>query len=170
VSDFSRIITNKLLSAIPFHKGMTVMAYTSTQSEVKTTVLINYLHKTGAVVCVPWVRGNDIVPVILKKGHPVKKDAYGIKVPATKTKLPNIRKIDAVIAPGIGFDRHGNRIGFGKGYFDRFLKKLPKKTVKAALAFSCQIVKKIPAEAHDIKMDIIATEKGIIDCRKKGKI
>ena len=145
------------------------MVYISTQSEVKTTTLINYLHKTGALVCVPWVRGNDIVPVILKKGHPVKKDAYGIKVPITKIKLTDIKKIDAVVAPGIGFDRHGNRIGFGKGYFDRFLKKLPKKTVKAALAFSCQIVKKIPAEIHDIKMDIIATEKRIIDCRKKGK-
>ena len=146
------------------------MVYISTQSEVKTTTLINYLHKTGSVVCVPWVHGNDIVPVILKKGNPVKKDAYGIKVPVTKIKLPDIKKIDAVIAPGIGFDRQGNRIGFGKGYFDRFLRKLPKKTVKAALAFSCQLVKKIPAEIHDIKMDMIATEKGIINCQKRGKI
>jgi 5-formyltetrahydrofolate cyclo-ligase len=163
----SRLIIRKLSGLIPFKKGMTVMAYISTQSEVKTTSLINYLHKTGARVCVPWVRGNDIVPVLLTKSCRMKKDAYSIKVPVIKKTLTDIKKIDVVAAPGIGFDRNGNRIGFGKGYYDRFLKKLPSKTIKAALAFSCQLVKTIPAEKHDIKMDFIITEKEIINCRKK---
>lgn len=143
------------------------MAYISTQSEVRTSYLINYLHKTGAVVCVPWIRGNDIVPVILTKGNHLEKDAYGIKVPVIKKVMTDIRKIDVVAAPGIGFDRQGNRIGFGKGYYDRFLRKLSGKTIKTALAFSCQLVKKIPAEKHDIRMDFIITEKEIIDRRKK---
>lgn len=161
----SRLIVKKLSGLIPFKKGMTVMAYISTQSEVRTAPLINYLHKTGATVCVPWVRGNDIVPVILTKGNHLKKDAYGIKVPVIKKVITNMKKIDVVAAPGIGFDIHGNRIGFGKGYYDRFLKKLPSKTIKAALAFSCQLVKNIPAEKHDIKMDFIITEKEIVNCR-----
>ena len=70
-------------------------------------------------------------------------------------------KIDVVIVPGIAFDRNGHRIGFGCGYYDDFLKRA-RQAKKIALAYDFQIVDFIPAETHDVRVDVIVTPDGII--------
>ena len=76
--------------------------------------------------------------------------------------------MDLIIVPGIVFDVKGNRLGFGKGYYDRFLSPSANfKAVKIGLAYEFQVVPKIDAQPHDITMDYIITEKRIIDCKNK---
>ena len=70
-------------------------------------------------------------------------------------------QIDLIIVPGAGFDRLGNRLGLGGGFYDRFLQKTPR-ALKIALAFQFQIVDKIPVESHDQKIDAIVTSEGVI--------
>ena len=65
------------------------------------------------------------------------------------------------LVPGAVFDREKDRMGYGKGFYDRFLEKCTKVTA-VALAFACQIAKKVPAEAHDRKVDMIITENEVI--------
>ena len=85
----------------------------------------------------------------------------------------NIEDIDLAIVPGIAFDEQCNRLGYGKGFYDKLFNKLAKRLNSQrsavsgriiALAYEEQIVESIPADSHDIKMDKIITDKRIIDC------
>lgn len=75
------------------------------------------------------------------------------------------KKIDLVIVPGLAFDKQGNRIGYGDGFYDRLLKKM--KCPAIALAYEFQIVQSVPGEKHDVKIDQIITEKKSIKISKK---
>jgi 5-formyltetrahydrofolate cyclo-ligase len=68
------------------------------------------------------------------------------------------------VVPGIAFDVHGGRLGFGKGYYDRFLAQLPATTYRCGLAFSIQMVPCVPHAAHDVRMHGMVTEQGFIPC------
>jgi 5-formyltetrahydrofolate cyclo-ligase len=140
------------------------MIYLSTQSEVKTSGLIRYLSEKGVEIYVPCVDDGMIIPVKYTKGCALSRGAYKIKEPVKKIKPRTPRCISLVIIPGIAFDAKGNRVGFGKGFFDHFLKKLPSSAIKTALAFEKQIVRTVPSDRHDVKMDYIITEDRIINC------
>ena len=86
---------------------------------------------------------------------------YGILEP--KIKVPaNLKEIELILVPGIVFDYHGNRIGFGYGYYDKLLSKIP--APKIALSFGFQIKESIPHEKFDIKMDFLVSEEKVYDC------
>ena len=89
---------------------------------------------------------------------------FGIPEPMELMKV-SYKSIDAVIVPGVAFDKNGYRIGFGFGHYDKFLKKTPH-AVKIGLAFEFQIVDSVPKEEHDVPVDFIITEKRVIDCKK----
>jgi 5-formyltetrahydrofolate cyclo-ligase len=90
----------------------------------------------------------------------------GIREPKiNKIYEKDIDDIDIVIVPGAGFDNKGNRLGYGAGYYDKLLSKSKKKISAIALAFEEQIAEKIPAEPHDIKVDIIITDNRLIKCK-----
>jgi len=146
-----------------YKKGAFVV-YLSTQSEVMTGGLIRFLHKQNRRIYAPCVRDGCISLSRLAKSCRLVKGAFGIsEPPAGHTGIRSFKDISAVIVPGIAFDMKGNRIGFGRGYFDKFLKKLPACAKKIALAFSCQIIRSAPAKHHDVKMDYIITEKGVYE-------
>ncbi len=73
--------------------------------------------------------------------------------------------VECFIVPGVPFDTSGRRCGFGRGYFDRLLARRASGALVVALAFECQITPVLPADEHDVLMDIICTEKRIYDCR-----
>jgi 5-formyltetrahydrofolate cyclo-ligase len=139
-----------------------VMIYMSVQSEVKTKLFFKLFSDNKSKIYVPCVCNNEITPMLMGKNMACKPAAFGIPEPVKKIRIKTLKSLNLIIVPGIAFDRHGNRIGFGKGFFDKFLRQLPAKTLKIALAFSSQIVKKTHAKKHDVKMDYIITEKEII--------
>lgn len=141
--------------------GGGIMVYLSTQSEARTDKIIGFFHEQGRVLYAPCIKSSKVCPVMLKRSCIMKKGAFGIPEPAAIKPLKSYKSIIAVLVPGIAFDMKGNRLGFGGGYFDRFLKKLPGRALKIALAFSGQIVKTVPKEPHDVKMDYIITENGV---------
>ena len=89
--------------------------------------------------------------------------AYGILEPETVVPVAPER-LDLVLVPGVAFDKNGGRIGFGKGYYDRFLQKTSAKTV--ALCYGFQIVPDCFSESEDYPMDYIVTEDEVIACGK----
>ena len=95
----------------------------------------------------------------------LKRSKYGILEPGVSGHPLCVRWPDIVLVPGVAFDRRGRRIGFGAGFYDRFLKRLPKKTLKIGLAYDFQVVKHIPAEKHDVKLDALVTESRILRFR-----
>jgi 5-formyltetrahydrofolate cyclo-ligase len=138
------------------------MAYSSIRSEVKTGGIIKFLVKNKINVFLPCVSGDEIVPIKYTEGCKMTRGKFNISEPPEGNGSCRENSIGLVIVPGVAFDRRGNRIGFGHGFYDRFLEKLPAKTIKAGLCFDKQLVKKIPGEAHDIRMDYIITDKEVI--------
>jgi 5-formyltetrahydrofolate cyclo-ligase len=159
----SKITTRFLKELLPsLGPVKSVMAYMPIQSEVKTARAINSLLSMGVNVHVPCIRGNEITPAVYTKKCRLVSGPFRIKEPAKKKTVGSPKNLDVVIVPGIVFDMVGHRIGFGKGYYDRFLKRLSKDAVKVGFSFEKQLVPAIPHESHDVHMNYIVTEKRII--------
>ena len=150
-----------------FNDSDHIMVYLDFKNEVKTDYIISYclLHnkKVYVPICIPETHELCISRITdlneLHSGH------FGIREPKTEyVRLSDSHLIDLVLVPGVALDSAGNRIGFGAGYYDRFMKRLRPKAVKAALAYSFQVVDTIPSDEYDIPADYIVTEKDTISC------
>jgi len=164
----SRIIAGRLITLKDYLEAEIVMFYASSGSEVGTDEMIKTALKNNLRVAVPLVRPEDNTMRAILIRDPVRDLSPGFKgirepVPGAEREL-SVLDLDLVIVPGVAFDSSGNRIGMGKGYYDRFLKHLRQGTLKIALAFENQIVDSIPGDDNDIKMDMIITEDRVIYC------
>jgi 5-formyltetrahydrofolate cyclo-ligase len=72
--------------------------------------------------------------------------------------------IDAVLVPGLAFDRSGGRIGYGGAYFDRYLRRIPAAAPRIAIGFGMQVVDRVPMAEHDERVDLVVTDAGVIRC------
>ena len=143
--------------------GETVMVYTSKEKEVNTTSLINSLIKQGNPVIVPVIVKEDVSLRLsyLKDLSSLVPSTFGVPEPIGNEIPASGEDVDTIILPMLGFDRTGRRIGYGAGYYDRFLAK-HKKLRKIGIAFSCQEFENLPTDEYDISMDYIITEEGIV--------
>jgi len=164
----------KRLKRLPeFKNADTVMFYISLPDEVDTERMIKESITAGKKVVVPVVNREKgiIEPSELKDYEKeLEPGTFGIlePKPAYRRRV-NTRDIDLVVVPGVAFDRCGNRLGFGAGFYDRFLKGL-RGVPFVGLAFDFQLKNRLPSGLHDISMDIIITENCTVNCRKgKGK-
>ncbi len=92
----------------------------------------------------------------------------GLPEPDARCERVAASSIDWVLVPGIAFDRSGGRLGYGGGYYDRLLPALPARAARVAGAFSAQIVDAVPSAPHDITMDTVVTEAGVVVDRPRG--
>ncbi|OYT29210.1 5-formyltetrahydrofolate cyclo-ligase [Thermoplasmatales archaeon ex4572_165] len=165
VNNKSKIIQKKLEECPLFQKSGNVLFYVSYGHEVFTHDLIKKSLQTKKNVLVS--RSNTktfmIDPIMVNNWTDLVNGAYGILEP-TKENNHIYHNIDLIIIPGIGFDIQGNRLGHGKGYYDRLIEKNPKAAL-IALAYDFQIVNSIPTGLHDKPVDIIISEKQTIICK-----
>lgn len=149
----SRIIKKKLFKTKEFIKAKRVMFYISFDGEVNTKEMIKEARSIGKIVCVPVCKKNGTMrPATLDENSKLTKGPYGIYEPVIK-RFINLKDLELVIVPGLAFDKKGNRLGRGKGYYDRFLKKISKKTISIGLAFDFQILPSLPATTTDVNVD-----------------
>jgi len=165
VNNKSRIIQKKLEEYPLFQKSGNILFYVSYGHEVFTHDLIKKSLQIKKNVLVP--RSNTktfmIDPIMINNWTDLMKGAYGILEPSRQNN--NISNhINLIILPGIGFDIRGNRLGHGKGYYDRLIEKNPKAAL-IALAYDFQIVNSIPINSHDKQVDMIISEKQTIICK-----
>lgn len=111
----------------------------------------------------PVVQGGDLISVEIASLDDLEPNALGVLEPKSRTPSPLEAEIDLALVPLLAADRSGNRLGYGKGYYDRFFKRLNKPIFKLGVAFDLQIVRRVPTTADDVKLDAIATESGIIE-------
>lgn len=150
----SQLIKEKLFRLKIFKKAKRIMFYMAYDGEVETEEMIKESLNKGKIVCVPVCdqKRKRIIPCRIEGNTIFKKGPYGIKEPSIKVPLP-IKDLDLVIVPGLAFDRKGNRLGRGKGYYDRFLKKISPKTISVGLAFDFQIFNHLPVSTSDVAVD-----------------
>lgn len=158
----SNAIMDKITSLDIYKHSKVVFIYMDFKNEVITSNLIKRMLSEKKRVVIPYTDSINtvLIPSEITKESDLKQNSFGYFEP--KSILPvNIEEIDLVIVPGVVFDKNLNRIGFGKGYYDKILNRLKPSAKKVALAHDFQVLEDIPAEEHDVKMDMIITEKNI---------
>lgn len=139
-----------------FRSAQTVLLYWSMDDEVYTHDFVNFWYKEKCLL-LPCVDGDDLLlrrytgPDSLQPGP-----QFGIPEP-TGPVFDELDKIDMIIVPGVAFDKHNNRMGRGRGFYDRLLKTTPN-AVKVGVAFSFQLFDTIPTEPFDVPMNLVVVE------------
>ncbi len=156
----SQNICSKLTQMPEFKKAGLIMIFLSLPHEVDTTPIILCAWQQGKSVSVPKVswQQRHMLPVqinSLETGFST--DGYGLKNPVTGVPVP-LEDIDLVITPGLGFDKKGNRLGRGGGYFDRFFSNENLKAKKCAICFSQQVIDHVPTDDHDVPIDCLISD------------
>ena len=160
----SKCITDRLLCAPFYQNAHTIMTYLSIRHEPDTFPLVRHAFAAGKTVVVPVV--DSVTPGLLHLSRlsgidALKPGAFGILEPETIVPIPKT-DLDLIVVPGLGFDRFGGRIGYGKGYYDRLLERTD--ATKAALCYGFQVMEQVQTEPHDIPMDFVVTESELIAC------
>jgi len=159
----SKEIKERLFGLAGFKDAETVLFYVSYNGEVFThDMILESFYKKNIIVPVSNKEDSTLILSRLKSWDELSIGSYRILEPRIeKIRKTNIEDIDLIIVPGVAFDIKGNRMGHGKGYYDRLLENTKAKTV--GLAFEFQIVEKIPTDKHDRPVDMIITEDRVIE-------
>jgi 5-formyltetrahydrofolate cyclo-ligase len=163
----SDLIASRLSTLTEFQAADVVMFYVDARSEVRTRSAISAAIASGKTGAVPQCVGDELVPWRIASLDDLTLGTFGIAEPsAALCLLPGAkvdpRSIDLVVVPGVAFDRRGQRLGTGRGYYDRFLRRLRSDATLVGLAFDCQIVDAMPAAPHDVPMHIVITPTEVI--------
>jgi 5-formyltetrahydrofolate cyclo-ligase len=152
--------------ALPaFVASRTVMVYMALPQEVQTVDIIARARQQQRRVVVPVVHGATLLAVELpEETTQLRRGPFGILEPTCQDAVVHPAEIDFVVVPGLAFDRYGGRLGFGKGYYDRFLCQLHPGTCTCGVAFCLQVVPWVPRLPHDVCVSYIVTEQESIAC------
>lgn len=157
----SRSIAEKLMKLKEVRSAKNIMAYMPLPSEVDTRPVLMKLLALRKNIFLPALNSQRREIRIFRVRNLTRDLApgsYGILEPRSALCVPGRPSdLDLVLIPGVGFDRQGGRLGHGKGYFDKFLKKV-KHAEKIGIAFREQILKKVPLEKHDQRVDRVITD------------
>lgn len=161
-----RICRHVTASAEWRHAGV-VMLYLPMPEEVDITRLLEDALLTGKTVCLPCVDDASnpavrAVPVNRAALESLVPDALGMPVPADRSRSCPPAEIDLIVVPGVAFDLEGNRLGMGKGCYDRFLATVPSSVPRLSCAYDVQVVAAVPVEESDCRIDMLVTEQGFL--------
>lgn len=153
-------IFEKLITVPEFKRADRIYTYVSMDNEIDTIMLIDYSLSLEKRVFVPRVSGKDMEFYEISDISELNPGYMGIYEPDINGKEPDYSRTGFMCMPGLAFDRSYNRIGYGGGFYDRYL-SVENKLYKAALAYEAQLLESIPAQDGDVRPDMIVTEENI---------
>lgn len=159
VKERSEACVSKVLQFPELIEAKTVCVYMPTGNEIDTTEIIRYCKENGKRLAAPRVNGDTMEFYYFTDETDMEQGAYDIWEPTGTEAVEDEESL--VIMPGVAFDLNCNRIGYGKGYYDRYLSAHPRMK-KVALAYDFQIVGRIKREVHDVRPDVVVTESRVI--------
>lgn len=157
----SLAITERILALPEFVKARSVFAYVSFRSEVETLNLIAHCLAKGMTVSVPLTLPAEhrLLPYAITDPNRDLAPGYcGIPEPLKSLPLVDPASIEVVITPGSVFDPRGGRLGYGGGFYDRFLQMAAPQALRIGLAYDLQVIEAVPLENHDQPLDYLITE------------
>ncbi len=162
LSEVSAQIGRRVLAMDEYKQARRVMCYCALPAEVQTADLIAEMLRSGKEVYLPVMgRHRSMTAVRLRAMNALHKSRFGVSEPDGDEAITPER-LDLILVPGLAFDRTGGRLGYGAGYYDRFL---PRCTgMIAGLAAECQLAEHVSVQAHDVPMHRIITERAVYDC------
>jgi 5-formyltetrahydrofolate cyclo-ligase len=153
----SEAAAERLFSVPALSSAMNVLAFAAFGSEIATAGVIRRLHAEGRRVLLPRLRDGDMSATDFLPGEELAPGAFGIGEPFGVDGA-GPEEIDAVIAPGLAFDRDGYRLGYGRGYFDRYLRRLRPNALRVGLGFQAQLIERVPRGPGDEPLDAVVTD------------
>jgi 5-formyltetrahydrofolate cyclo-ligase len=171
-SEFSAMITRRILALPTYQQAQTVVGYMSFGAEFSTTAWLQQALRDGKRVLLPRVN-SATRQLELYQVHNLQQDlAPGIwnipePVPAHCKLVDTLDNLDFILLPGVAFARDGSRLGYGGGFYDKLLARIQQAEGRPALiapAYSMQIIAEIPQERTDIKVEWLLTENEVIKC------
>jgi 5-formyltetrahydrofolate cyclo-ligase len=156
-------VIHQHLARVPRLEGAkAVLGYAAFGSEVDLDPYLRTLIAQGVGVFLPWVEGTTLgVGRVRDLDADLVPGWRGVREPRASGRRPaRPDRLHAVIVPGIGFDRRGNRLGYGGGHFDRLLARVARDTLVVGVAFEVQLVDAVPVAGHDRPVDVVVTEAG----------
>ncbi len=165
----SRRIVERLFATAEFRSAASVAFYASWKSEVATHEAIRRALAEGKRVWLPKVATAPrrlLLAPISDPDRELRPGAYGILEPPPERAVEVVQaQVDLVVVPGVAFGEHGERLGYGQGYYDRLLAQLPDRVVTVGLAFEVQVFPCLPQDPHDVPVQLIITEERILRYR-----
>ncbi len=147
----SAALAQQLFAHPLYRRAKTLYAYLSYNQEVRTEGIIRQALKDGKKVAVPKVYGDTMRFVYIHEGSPISTGYKGIPEPVEDHLAAD--KTALVLMPGLAFTKEGQRMGYGGGFYDRFLASEPHPTI--ALCYDFQLVDSLPTEIHDVPVNIV---------------
>jgi 5-formyltetrahydrofolate cyclo-ligase len=160
IKEKSRLIMEQIKRLEQFKNAPYIMTYVNYNQEVETIPLIEECLKMNRKILVPKVYGKEMIFHMIRSMSELKPGAYGILEPVSAETVKPEKAF--MIMPGLAFDRNCHRVGYGGGYYDRYLADKPE-IYRAAVAFDFQIMEQIQVDCFDLCPDIIVTDKEIIE-------
>ena len=161
-------ISKRLRSLAVYKKAKVVMFFITHGSEVITKTMVANAWKEGKITAAPVVNEKETTMCAAKFSSfkkSLKKGAYGILEPdLNKCACVAEKDISLVLVPAVSFDSCGHRIGYGKGYYDKWLKSIPIAR-RVGLSYDFQVTDKLPFTKNDLKVSKVLTEKRIVNCK-----
>jgi|SRR5215831_11733441 len=159
-------IVEQVLLLHEYVRARGIACYVSKDSEVNTRTLIRNALDRDKRVLIPVVKPGDIdlfFSEVKELGKELAPGTFGILEPKTEFVRPvDLDAVDLIFVPGIVWDRDGYRLGWGRGYFDRVLTRLPEHVRSAGLAFNMQMITRVPRDQFDVPVDMVVTESRVI--------
>ena len=152
------------LREFPPMAGMSAALYCALAGEVPTERIRYAYLAAGARLYYPRVAGKGTLAFYPhREGDGWETGPYGILEPSIPAGvLPRLSGWDVIVVPGLAFDRRGNRLGRGFGYYDRFLGGVPESVPRVGFAFADQRIPEVPVDAWDVPVHALVTEEGVI--------
>jgi 5-formyltetrahydrofolate cyclo-ligase len=159
-ADANARICERLRTVPEVARARALIGYASFGSEVSIDPVLAEAIERGAGVLLPWVDGEDVgIARIRDLSADLAPGWRGVREPRVSGRRPaRPDRVEAAIVPGVGFDRRGHRLGYGGGHFDRLLARLAPGTPVVGVAFDVQVLDAVPAERHDVPVDVLVTE------------
>lgn len=163
----SRSAQERLLNLDLFAQAGCIALYAPIRNEIDTALLHAEAIRNGKRVFYPRICGEEMLFAEVTDRTPLEPGAFGIPEPCAVGRGYPADIADLLVIPGVAFDHVGHRIGFGKGYYDRCLARLSRPVALVGLCHDFQLLERLPAEGHDIRMQYVVTDQRLIDSRNR---
>jgi 5-formyltetrahydrofolate cyclo-ligase len=159
-------VTDRLLALPEIVAARSALAFWSFGSEIPTQPLIDVLDGRGATVALPAIVDGDLEARVYRPGDPTTATTFGAREPADGRRL-DPAQLDVIVTPAVAYDRSGRRVGYGGGFYDRFLPTTREGAFRVGVGWSVQLLDEdLPSGAFDLRVDAIVTPDEIVRCSR----
>jgi len=157
----SLLIQERFLDSSVYRLAGSIGLYSPVLNEVQTELVARRCFADVKRLAYPRVEGADLRFVEVFDSKEMAPGAFGILEPTGERSMP-FDELDLLVVPGVAFDLAGNRLGYGKGYYDRILARCLSGLERVGFAYEFQVVEQLPAAAHDCRLTRLVTEQRIL--------